>query len=221
MATNRDKIANEQLATFIFDGIYKHCDYCILQGNCYSGRCESRGTCINNIVSWLEKEAEEDLSRPPKIKLDAHFKEVEITVKEWNEIKEHIEESLKEETKDLIKSMRPIPMTLEEAEELADKLRKMQKSWGMINNKEKNKIADQMFEELGYKRIEANHGYYIAYERKEEIGGMTTSERIIIDTSHNLYRYAKQDRQELSCAITEAEDKAIHKKIEELKNGTN
>jgi len=58
MATNRDKITNEQLATFIFDGTYKHCDYCILQGKCYSGRCENRGTCINNIVSWLEKEAE-------------------------------------------------------------------------------------------------------------------------------------------------------------------
>lgn len=57
--TNRDKITNEKLARMIMAGVIEPCNYCILKDGCYySGTGDSKSFCIQNIVSWLEKEVE-------------------------------------------------------------------------------------------------------------------------------------------------------------------
>lgn len=57
--TNRDKITNEKLAKMILSGVIEPCNYCILKDERYSVTGDSKSFCIQNIVSWLEKEVEE------------------------------------------------------------------------------------------------------------------------------------------------------------------
>lgn len=75
--------------------------------------------------------------------------------------------------------------------------------------------ADEMFEELGYIKVGDFSGC-IAYWCDEY------KKRITIDWNDEATHFAYQKSRgnnSLSDTITEEEDKAIHKKIEELKNG--
>lgn len=208
MATNREninKMNNEEFAEK-FNTRGQNCEVCAYwdkeHNYCHSKEFGSEvDDCKKGFIKWLSQEAEEDTQE-----------EIHLTMPEDENTRKVIEYIIPRLTllsARLDKLERNYIPTEEDQLKILDEITAEPKQ---------EKTADKMFEELGYKRIEANHGCYIAYEHKEERGGMTASERIIIDTSHNLYRYAKMDKEERSCAITEAEDKAIHKKIEEMKN---
>lgn len=212
MATNREKYidnaSDEELANRYGNLFEDKCERCSYQVN---GKCSSNGfdghngdACKIGFAEWLSQEVKDEEEQTKIYNVSETYEKpeiIQITKKAWDDTLNRLDK--------LEKSYIP---TEEEQLKILDEINAEPKQ---------EKTADEMFEELGYKRIETNHNWYIAYQYEEERGGMTACERIIIDTSHNLYRYAKQDREERSCAITEAEDKAIHKKIEELKNGTN
>ena len=77
-------------------------------------------------------------------------------------------------------------------------------------NSKTDMTADEMFEELGYKKGNEN-----VYENKK------SDIREIIEINEKDYSYEKYGYTDIegliSIPITEAEDKAIHKKIKELK----
>lgn len=80
-----------------------------------------------------------------------------------------------------------------------------------VNILDYDKTADEMFEELGYKRITGNAEPATIYEYKKE-----DRNNILIHVSKHYYY--KCDRYSIAMSISEAEDKAIHKKMEEIKN---
>lgn len=74
------------------------------------------------------------------------------------------------------------------------------------------KTADEMFEELGYKKVNKSERIVIYTNNRFDI----IINEDIEEEKKNIYtKLAKQGN---GVGITEAEDKAIHKKIEELKN---
>lgn len=254
MATNREKyidnLSNEELAQIIFDA-GEYCDFCVHQGRCYAGRCESRGTCIYNITTWLSQEAKDEEEQTKIYNVSETYEKpeiIQITKKAWDDVLKRLDtleeadkidsdefkeinrrlDKLEEEgktkapkdwNKNMTKDMRP--MTQEDAEELVNKLLNMQKNWG-IRNKEMNKTADQMFEELNYGNGEKN-SEWIGYCKLSEDGDYDYDS---IKINKKTYLYYKESVREKfdkrkACGITEAEDKAIHKKIEELQNEHN
>lgn len=133
------------------------------------------------------------------------------------EVKEHIEERLKEKTKDMVKNKNMRPMTKEDVEELIDKIGRCSEEV-----KKMNKTADEMFEELGYYKIE--NSFLSDHEKKQKIQKLAEYRQMKSEERWHITIYTN-DKNELlfnktNCEpITEAEDKAIHKKIEELRNG--
>ncbi|MBR1453596.1 MAG: hypothetical protein IJ593_03015 [Lachnospiraceae bacterium] len=85
-------------------------------------------------------------------------------------------------------------------------------------DKESEKTADEMFEELGYV-ITYKNGILYVYDKKDDKGYI---ERISIYCTKNSSIYKKEvgsgDEFVVGSYISKAEDKAIYKKIEELKN---
>ncbi len=122
------------------------------------------------------------------------------------EVKEHIEERLKEKTKYSTKDMRP--MTKEDAEELVNKIGRCAEEVSQMN-----KTADEMFEELEYKRCSTINWKWV------KLSDTDCNYLTYILIYNN--KFAKWDEKgngtQYRRLITEAEDKAIHKKIEELK----
>ena len=196
--TNREKISNEQLARFIFDGCCEYCNYCILQGQCYSNRCESHGTCINNIESWLSQEVEEDTVHIPLIgKMPKTDKIVELTEQAYKNILSRLD-------------------NLEESEYhnamAIERLEKINEYESNIDDVE-TKTADEMFKELGYEKISDCEYKRINPDRNGREVFITIDDGEVI-------KYIKD--KELNAGIAEwilsKEVKAIHKKIEELKH---
>lgn len=130
------------------------------------------------------------------------------------EVKEHIEERLEEETKDLTKNMRPTTQEdYYEREEL----------YQLDNGEVKliPKSADEMFEELGYMKdtfdeLGADEIIYIN-NNKDHILVRKNGHYI----KYNYYNFHPDFDYNDIKFITEAEDKAIHKKISELKEQKN
>lgn len=86
--------------------------------------------------------------------------------------------------------------------------------------------ADEMFEEMGYKKDLCKGYHECVFTRRNE----DDADEIVIDKTNYGYYYIKHrilyskyffEEYTRSHTITESEDKAIHKKIEELKNETN
>ncbi len=244
--TNREKYinnaSNEELAKILAHSLDR-CSFCCLTPEICDG-CISQ--CEKRIAYWLSQEVEEDIVSIPnigkmpktdKIAFDDYenFDEVKITVKAWNEVidkvrelnirldklekcnriaevKEHIEESLKEKTKDIVKNKNIQPMTKEDAEELVNKI-----SLCAEEVRQMNKTADEMFEELGYMK-----DTFDEFGTDKIIYINNNKDHILVRKNghymkYNYYNFHSDfDYNDINF-ITEAEDKAIHKKIEELK----
>ena len=198
----------------------RHCDTC---GNNKGYCCLKRGTFINaceadllSCKEWIpETKTVFDYKEPERIQLTKKAYEDILArldkLEKCNriaEVKEHIEESLKEKTKDIVKNRNMRPMTNEDAEELVNKI-------GLCAEevKQMNKSADKIFEELGYKQDDTNINHTVIR--------YTNEAGIIIEIDKHVLTYAKFERGScIANMITNKEDKAIHKKIEEVKDAT-
>lgn len=185
-------------------------------------------TGTRDIYKWLSQEAEEDntedkevkrkgedLSNSPKINRYVHFEEVKITIEDWNETIDRIRK-LSERLDKLEKCNRTAEAkgkfrnaTQEEKDCSYDYMLKTSKKNG-VNIRDYDKSADEMFKELGYEKSCIND-YVISYKKH----GLTIS--ITIDGEYTKYCGNKTVYE--IAYITEAEDKAIHKKIEEIQKG--
>lgn len=231
--TNREKYinnaSNEELANTLERGFYQ----IRTKINISKGYFDVK----KYILEWLSQEAEEDIVNIPsigkmlktdktKIIFDYEKPEIiQLTKKAYYsilvrldnlekcnriaEVEEYIKESLKEKTKDIVKNKNIHPMTKEDAEELVNKI-------GLCAEevKQMNKTADEMFEELGFWKVRDDiigKTHTIIYTIR---GGDTGIEVIRRDDKCFYMKRTNAVNQEISLK----EDKAIHKKIEELKN---
>lgn len=81
--------------------------------------------------------------------------------------------------------------------------------------------ADEMFEELGYKKEFSDRNGCNYYHKEINRSGVKSEHiiHVLSNESSTLYgKYERLDNKEFAANISVAEDKAIHKKLEELKN---
>ena len=94
----------------------------------------------------------------------------------------------------------------------------------IMTNREKYEVelsADEMFEELGYKKEFSDRNGCNYYHKEKNRSGVKSEHiiHVLSNESSTLYgKYERLDDKEFAANISVAEDKAIHKKIEELKN---
>ncbi len=175
--------------------------------------------CDKGKLKWLSQEAEEEDKMIKNVSSDYEKSEmIQMTKEAYKdilarldtleqcnriaEVDEYIKEELKEKTKDIVKDKNMRPMTQEDAKELVDKIGRCAEEVRQMN-----KTADEMFRELGYEKLEDG----CSYKKDNEV----------ICISKQGDKYLKTLDRFIGGAvlnfISEDEDKAIHRKIEELK----
>ena len=207
MVTNREKhinnASNKELAKILAKSLDR-CNFCCLNPEVCDG-CLSQ--CEKRIAYWLSQEVEEDYVYIPNIgkipKTD----------------KTKMPPSM-DDIKSLLENNRDYCLLVKEIVELQERVKELEKcskcpknndiqlsdySYGSI---EKDKTADEMFKDLGYEKLEDGYSYK---NKNDEI----------ICISKQGYKYLKILARYIGGAvlnfITESEDKAIHKKIAELR----
>lgn len=177
---------------------------------CVNPKSESCGTYIMSDCSCDVREAKEswemDDNHTQAINLPTETKKIELTEQAYKDILERLGklEYYKNTYLELFKQMDD---SWKDHCKATHNIQLSGYSYGSI---EKEKTAYQMFEELGYKiNKEYETPTTILYDNAKE------DKQIIIDKVS--LHFAKRNKENMPMLITEAEDKAIHKKISELK----
>lgn len=181
------------------------------------------------VKEWLSQEAEEETVNIPNIGKMPKTDKTKIP-SSWDDIRPLIETD--ENIAMLIKEIIALQERVKELEKysligrnlILTELKTPEINAVPLNGYSsiETKTADEMFKELGYKKEFSDRNGCNYYHKEINRSGVKSEHiiHVLSNESSTLYgKYERLDDKEFAANISVAEDKAIHKKIEELKNG--